>query len=333
MDEKFLNYLKQKGKVTVAEVQKDFGIDYVSARKMFEELENSGIVEIQGPWFVYTRSGDNSGKTGEKKDKEQTAKADAPGQDSDDADEDFLKKRKSAFDDWVRIISEKEGFSFGEQTDPDDEGNEEDADDDEDEKLNKFHNIFRDGKDKPETHPFIRSEETEANTRRNSLIKELDQLCSADDSEKPDLEEKMKAVIADLNDVESFAARRGTVDEGFFTGNRGHILCQIEDISVERGAYKDDLELELSYPDGTPYEISLVFDHFLTDNGKTFAYIEDMIDLTDAKTVEGIKLIAAFYSVEIVDGVLYKFIEDSSEALIDLMRFAVAIDEISMCDY
>lgn len=361
MDEKFLNYLKQNGRVTVAQVQKDFGIDYVSARKKLQEFENSGIVEIQGPWFVYTRSGDNTGKTGEKHEEEQTAKADeAPGPDSDDADGDFLEERKRILRERLRMIAEREALD--DKKDSEDEENEDnddsgdrifrdierakadranrfvrytgsDADDDENEELNKFLNLFPDGEDNQEIPQFIRSVQAGANTRRNRLIIELDRLCSIDDSEVPDLEEKRKAVIAELKDAESFAALRGAADESFFTGNRGYIICQVEDIRVARGSYRDDLKLELRYPDDTPYEISLVFDHFLTDNGKTFAYIADKIDLTEEEVVAEIKAVASFYSVEIVDGVLYKSLEDPAKALLELMRFAVAIDEISMCRY
>lgn len=370
MDEKFLNYLRQKGRVTVAEVQKDFGIGYSDARKKFEEFEKAGIVEIQGPWFVCKLSADGAGKTREKQEDPAAEEDKAFGEEDGNGEdeEDVITKRIRIIEERRRMIAKRQGISPDDKNDSREEEEKEesdddsvegalkqnmdaiekaktdrvnmfvtdvspDADSDEEDELSKFLSLFSDGEEDPEIPPFIRSVQAGANTTRSRLIGELDRLFHIDDPEAPDLEEKRKTVIKELKDEESSALRTGTEEDSFFTGNRGHIISRIKDVCVKRNRYGDDIKLELRYPDETPYEISLVYDHFLTDNGKTFAYIAGKIDLTEPEAVAEIRSVASFYSVEIIDGVLYKSLEDPAKAMIELMRFAVAIDEISRCRY
>lgn len=367
MDEKFLNYLRQKGRVTVAEAQKDFGIGYTDARKKFEEFEKAGIVEIQGPWFVCKPLEEGAGKTREKQENHTAKEHKSLFSDDGNAEEeeDLITKRMRIIEERRRTIAGSQGISSDDKKDSREEEGEgdnsvedslkqnmnaiekakadrinrfmkdvgPDADSDEEDELSKLISMFPDGEDDPEIPLFIRSVQEGANTTRSRLITELDMLFHIDDPEAPNLEEKRKTVIEELKDEESSALRTGTEEDSFFTGNRGHIISRIKDVCVKRNRYGDDLKLELRYPDETPYEISLVYDHFLTDNGKTFAYIAGKIDLTEPEAVAEIRSVASFYSVEIIDGVLYKSLEDLAKAMIELMRFAVAIDEISECSY
>lgn len=346
-----LEYVKKNGRATVAEVRQKFGVGYIKARTLFEELEKKGLVKIEGSGFVYCG-------------KEETDDDDEEEEGEETDIDDYianLKRRlmqrmtetSSETDGPVDDAQEVDDESEDEEDSEDDPGDIEDGDDIatslssyieatrrnlESYKANAQASESEDeGEDdeKDEDEEPVSELEERADREREPLIDELDRLFDEGEATgaaitDDDLQKRKQDVIGRLMKIEGEAVAEGSEGgKARRVGFRHFIVALIDEISVEEHEYYDEIKADISYPDATPYEISLMFDHYLTDNGKTLEYLAGNMDVSDEKVVAEIRRTAASHSAELVGNELIARIPSNPfTALVDFMRFVVAIEAV-----
>ena len=370
-----LEYIKENGSATIAEVCHKYGIGYKEARSFFADLEQKGLAKIEGSGFVYCgkKESDSEDDEDDEDEEEEGNETDideyianlrrrlmkrimGERSDADDTRDDEQKDEDESEDEEdSEEGAEDESEDIEDADDAEDAEDAEDADDAEDAatslsrcieatkrslasyKTNAQETESQGEDDEKDWDEEPVSElEARADRERELLITELDGLFKEGEatgaaSVGGELEESKQNVIRELMRIEGEAVAEGsTGGKARRVGFRHFIVAAIDDISVEEHEYYDDVRADLFYPDGTLYEISLMFDHYFTDNGKTLEYLVGKMDVTDEKVLAEIRRTAAQYSAELVDNELIARVDlDPQTALVNFMRFAVAIDAVA----
>ena len=358
-----LEYIKENGSATIAEVCHKYGIGYKEARSFFADLEQKGLAKIEGSGFVYCGK-----KESDSEDDEDEEDEEEEGNETD-IDEYIANLRRRLMKRIMGERSDADDTRDDEQKDEDESEDEEDSEEgseDESEDIEEAEDaddaatslsrcieatkrsLDSYKKNAQETESQGEDDEKDwdeepvselearADRERELLITELDGLFKEGEatgaaSVGGELEESKQNVIRELMRIEGEAVAEGsTGGEARRVGFRHFIVAAIDDILVEEHEYYDDVRADLFYPDGTLYEINLMFDHYFTDNGKTLEYLVGKMDVTDEKVLAEIRRTAAQYSAELVGNELIARVDlDPQTALVNFMRFAVAIDAVA----
>lgn len=122
-----LKYVKEKGCVTVAEVQRKFCVGYMKARKLFEQLEEKGMVRIEGSGFRYCENAQQENPFEEES-------SDDEDEEEDEYGDDDIDSRIPDLQEQIERLRERMNKRLAELREIDhDEDNDEDEDEDADE--------------------------------------------------------------------------------------------------------------------------------------------------------------------------------------------------------